>query len=177
MTAASNHFLVGRPGVGKTTLLLKVAQRLKALRVGGFFTREIREAGGRVGFRVETFSGLSGTLAHISRQQGPHVGKYRVDVETFERIGVAGLENAVQEAQVILLDEIGRMELCSGRFRKAVVSALDSDKPVLATVMAQLDPFVDALKARTDVQMVEVGADNREHLAEELSAQLISEIQ
>ena len=177
MTATSNHFLVGRPGVGKTTLLLKVAQRLNAVRVGGFFTREIREAGGRVGFRVETFCGLSGTLAQVSRQQGPHVGKYRVDVGAFERIGVAGLEKAVQEAEVILMDEIGRMELCSGRFQQAVLAALDSDKPVLATVMAHLDPFVDALKARADVRVVKVTTDNREHLAEELSAQLMSEIQ
>ncbi len=163
--------------MGKTTLLLKVAQRLNAVRVGGFFTREIREAGGRVGFRVETFSGLSGTLAHVSCQQGPQVGRYRVNVEAFERIGVAGLENAVQEAGVILMDEIGKMELFSGRFQKAVVSALDSDKPVLATVMAQLDPFVDALKARADVQVVEVTSNNREHLAEELSARSILEIQ
>ena len=177
MSAASNHFLVGRPGVGKTTLLLKVAQRLNAVRVGGFFTREIREAGRRVGFRVETFSGLSGTLAHVSRQQGPQVGKYRVDVGAFERIGVAGLENAVREAEVILMDEIGKMELCSGRFQKAVLSALDSEKPVLAAVMAHFDPFVDALKARPDVRVVEVTTDNREHLAEELSARLVSEIQ
>lgn len=101
MIAPLNHFLVGRPGVGKTALLLKIAQRLGAVRIGGFFTREIREARARVGFRVETFSGLSGVLAHVSHQQGPRVGKYRVDVATFEQVGVWGLENAVAEADVI----------------------------------------------------------------------------
>lgn len=176
MTAASNHFLVGRPGIGKTTLLRRVAQRLGAVRVGGFFTQEVREAGGRVGFRVETFSGLSGILAHTSRREGPQVGKYRVDVVAFERVGVGGLENAVDEADVILIDEIGKMELHSERFRKAVLSALDSAKPVLATVMAHSDPFLDALKARSDVRVVEVTTENREHLAEELAAQLMLEI-
>lgn len=176
MTVASNHFLVGRPGVGKTTLLLKVAQRLSAVRVGGFFTQEIREAGERMGFRVETFSGLAGTLAHVCRQEGPRAGKYGVDVAAFERIGVAGLERAIKEADVILIDEIGRMELNSRRFQKAVLSALDSDKPVMATVMAHFDPFAEALKARADVQLVEVTKESRERLVEELGTQLMSEI-
>jgi nucleoside-triphosphatase len=177
MAAASNHFLVGRPGVGKTTLLLKIAQRLGTARIGGFFTQEIRVAGGRVGFRVETFSGVASTLAHVSGQQGPRVGKYHVDVGAFERIGVAELESAIKEADVILVDEIGKMELFSECFRKAVLSALDSEKPVLATVMAHADPFVDALKARADVRAVEVTMENRDRLPEELAVQLLSEIQ
>jgi nucleoside-triphosphatase len=176
MTTASNYFLVGRPGVGKTTVLLKIAQRLSPIQIGGFFTQEIRAGAGRVGFRVETFSGVSGTLAHVSRQQGPRVGKYHVDLAAFEQIGAAGLENAVKEAAVILVDEIGKMELFSERFRKAVVSALDSDKPVIATVMASADPFVDALKARADVRVVEVTTDNRDRLPEELAAQLKLEV-
>lgn len=176
MGAAANYFLVGRPGVGKTTVLRQIAQRLTAVRIGGFFTQEIRAGGARVGFRVETFSGLSATLAHVARQQGPRVGKYGVDLATFERIGVAGLEQAIEQADVILVDEIGKMELFSQRFRQAIVVALDSDKPVLATVMARPDPFVDALKARADVRLLEVTPLNRDRLADELAAALMSHI-
>lgn len=76
-----------------------------------------------------------------------------------------------------MVDEIGRMELFSERFRTAVLSALDGGKPVLATVMAHADPFVDALKARADVRVVELTAENRERLAAELAAQVMAAFQ
>ncbi len=167
-----NLFLFGRPGVGKTTLLVNVAKRLSWVRLGGFFTCEIRKAGNRVGFRVETFSGEAATLAHVSFTHGLHVGKYGVDVAEFERVGVTALENAIKAADVILVDEIGKMELFSERFRVAVVCALDAPKPVLATVMAYSNVFVDALKARPDVKLIEVTVSNRNRLVTELADEL-----
>lgn len=158
--------------MGKTTLLVKVAERLTELQIGGFFTREVREGPKRVGFRVETFSGVSGVLAHVAGKRGPRVGKYVVDTAEFERVGVAGLEDAVQAADAIFIDEIGKMELFSQLFRAALVRALDSPKPVLATVMAYPDPFVDGLKARPDVQLISVTQSNRDRLVDELAAQI-----
>lgn len=171
---ALNYLLTGRPGAGKTTLLLKIAAGLSGLRIGGFFTREIRENGSRVGFRIETFSGESGILAHTAGKSRPCVGKYRVDVPTFERIGVDGLENALAEADVIFIDEIGKMELFSRRFREVLVRVLDSAKTVVATVMAYRDPFSDALKARPDIRLMEVSPTNRDLLAGELVKQIIA---
>ncbi len=167
-----NLFLVGRPGVGKTTLLVKVAERLTDLRIGGFFTREVREGTKRVGFRVETFSGATGILACVVGKHGPRVGKYVVDTAEFERVGVAGLEDAIQAADVIFIDEIGKMELFSQRFRVALVRALDCRKPVLATVMAYPDPFVDGLKTRPDALLIAVTESNRDRLVDELAAQI-----
>ena len=80
-----NILLSGRPGVGKTTLLRKLAARLPGVGVGGFFTEELRERGSRVGFRVATFDGEEGILAHRSGRSGPRVGKYVVDSAAFER--------------------------------------------------------------------------------------------
>lgn len=142
--------------------------RLKDVRLGGFYTREIRDGNRRVGFSVETFSGASGILAHVSHKHGPRVGKYGVDTAEFERVGVTGLEEAVLAADVVLVDEIGKMELTSQRLRTTLLRVLDSPKPVLATVMAYTDPLVDALKTRPDVQLIEVTPSNRDSLVDEL---------
>lgn len=162
------YLLVGRPGVGKTTLLRKIAAGLSGYSIGGFFTQEIRERGRRVGFSVETFDGRKGIMAHGAFNTGPRVGKYRVDVKTFEQLGVRELERALRESDIILIDEIGKMEMFSSRFRKAVLSALDSDLPLVATVMASPLPFADALKAHPDITLLEVNLHNRDRLAGEI---------
>lgn len=139
---------------------------------GGFFTEEMREGGSRVGFRVETFAGESGILSHIARATGSRVGKYRVDLASFESIGVAALERAVKSAEVILIDEIGKMELFSKRFQEAVLAALQSGKPVVATIMARSNAFADMLKSRPDVEIVEVTLANRDALVEDVVRRL-----
>ncbi|MFO8009313.1 MAG: NTPase [Dehalococcoidia bacterium] len=164
----NNLFLEGRPGVGKTTLLRNAANRLADFRIGGFYTSEIREGGARVGFAIETFPGVTGVLAHFSYREGPRVGKYTVDVNTFEKIGVRELERALSDSDIILIDEIGRMELLSAEFRKVVVACLDSNKPVTATIMSRPDPFVDQLKDRSDCRLLKVTAKDREALVERI---------
>ena len=89
-----NYLLTGRPGVGKTTVLCSLAARLTNVSVGGFFTQEIRDGGSRVGFCIETFDGRSGILSHVDHEDGPRVGKYRVNVAELEQIGVAAVEKA-----------------------------------------------------------------------------------
>lgn len=167
-----NVLLQGNPGIGKTTLLCRLAEHLFYVRTGGFFTEEIREKGRRVGFRIETFSGQSGILSHVSFQNGPRVGKYRVDVSQFESIGVAALDDALENADLVLVDEIGRMELFSKRFQERVLTCLDSTKSVIATVMSRPHPFVDRIKSRSDVQIVEVTLKNRDRLAERIVDQI-----
>jgi len=170
----NNILLEGEPNVGKTTLLCNIAERISHVGIGGFYTEEIREKGRRVGFRLETFSGESGILSHTKFKNGPRVGKYRVDVPGFERIGVAGLERALSGSSVILIDEIGKMELFSERFKEVVNQCLDSEKVVLATVMSRSHPFVDCLKIRSDVQLSEVTIGNRDQLEPKLIKEIVS---
>lgn len=71
-------FLTGRPGIGKTTVMRRIAAFLTGWRLGGFYTEEIRESGQRQGFRVVTFEGVQKIMAHSRIHSPCRVGKYRL---------------------------------------------------------------------------------------------------
>lgn len=152
--------LSGRPGVGKTTLIKKWIDAHQG-QCGGFFTQELRESGARVGFEIVTLDGQRALLAHVRRRGTPRVGKYGVYVAHVEAVAVPAIEQAVAVADYVVIDEIGKMELLSDAFRAAVLSAVDSPRTVLGTVMLRGDPWVDDLRNRADVRVVVVTIHNR----------------
>jgi nucleoside-triphosphatase len=152
-----------RPGAGKTTAIGRLAERLDA--PGGFLTREMRSKGRRIGFEIETFGGERGVLAHVDLPGPPRVGRYGVDLEEFERLALPSLDSP---AGVVLIDELGKMELASERFRDAVLALFDGDVPIVATVHTFRHPFTDALKARPEVSLVKLTRANRDGLPHEL---------
>ena len=167
--------ITGAPGSGKTTLIRAVLAELSA-KAGGFVTEEIRERGERTGFRVSALDGRAGTFASTRGTRGPRVGRYRVDVSAFETVGVTALEAATCEADLIVVDEIGKMELCSPRFVQALEAALASPKPILGTILQAPHPWTDALKRRPRVELYRLTERNREDLKGALLARLRSEV-
>jgi nucleoside-triphosphatase len=161
--------LTGRPGVGKTTVVKAVAELLGD-RAGGFYTEEIRGPGGRKGFRLVTLDGQEAVMAHVDlKGRGrPRVSRYGVDVAAIERVGVAALRRAMQGGQIVVIDEIGKMELYCGPFKDIVLQAVGGSHTVLATVMAKPNPWVDGLKAMPQVEMWEVTLQNRDGMIEEI---------
>jgi nucleoside-triphosphatase len=161
--------LTGRPGCGKTTLIKHVARNL-AQRAAGFYTEEIRGRGGRVGFKIVTLDGDEAVLAHVDFKTSERLAKYGLDLSALESVGVKAIRDAVRARQcVVVIDEIGPMEIRSAIFRDAVNEALDSEVPLLATIFARSLPFTDAIKSRGDVTLIEVQASNRDRLVSELS--------
>lgn len=127
----------------------------------GFITREIRVRGSRVGFSINTLDGKNGVLAHVASKSRFRVGRYGVQVETIDNIAVPSLK--VTTANVlIVIDEIGKMECFSEVFRKAVLDVLDSPNPVLATIALKGNAFIQSLKSREDVSVIELNQANRD---------------
>ena len=137
--------------------------RERDIPVTGFTTEEIRERGRRVGFAVETVAGENATLAHIDLPGPPRVGKYGVDLRVLERLAIPALRAAA--GVLVVIDELGKMELASSAFRDAVERVFASTAGVIATVHTFRHPFTDALKARPDVERLQVTAANRDDLA------------
>ncbi len=164
MRSRRTLLLAGRPGVGKTTIIKHIAQALGD-RAGGFYTEEILGPGGRKGFRVIALDGQQATLAHVDVRSRSKVGRYGVDVAGFERVGVAALQRAIDGTEIVIFDEIGKMELFSSRFKSAVIKALDCGKPVIATAMIAAEPWIDALKRMPGVRTIEVTKQNRGTMA------------
>jgi nucleoside-triphosphatase len=161
-------FLTGHPGVGKTTVLTRIVDELKrrGFKVGGMVTNEVKENGERVGFTIVNLSsGTIGWLARTSQHSGPQIGRYHVCLEDLESVGVKAILDAVACADVVVIDEVGPMELFSASFRDAVMKALESGKTVLGTIHYRAThPLVVTIKNRSDTEIIEVTTNNRSEL-------------
>jgi nucleoside-triphosphatase len=156
-----NIFLTGAPSSGKTTVIKKVIERLE-MPVNGFYTEEERIEGTRTGFLMKTVDGKAGYLAHQDIESCFYIRRYGVSIENIENIAVPAI--APVGNNVIILDEIGKMECFSEIFRKAAVTALDSPNIVLGTITFGGDEFIQGIKSRPDIKIIEVTVQNRDKL-------------
>jgi len=160
--------LTGSPGVGKTTVLLRVVESLKAkgYSVGGMLSREVRSDKTRVGFEIlDLSSDRRGWLAHVNQKSGPSVGKYRVNLEDLDNIGANAIVNAAENFDVVVIDEIGPMELFSEKFKEAVRRAVEGGKLVVGVVHWKArDRLIDEVKKREDIEIIVVTYENRNKL-------------
>lgn len=164
--------IVGRPGIGKTTAMQGIANALRGRPVDGFLTEELREEGQRKGFWFSPLDGRQVLLAHRDLPSGHRVGPYRVNVSVLDTVAVAVIHRAIAHALVLLVDELGGMELCSRPFQAALQQALDHGPSVVATANVSPIPFLDAVKRRKDVELIPLSSANRAVIQEELIARL-----
>jgi nucleoside-triphosphatase THEP1 len=165
--------LTGPPRVGKTTCIERLLERIEAP-AAGFFTREVRREGRRVGFDIETLDGRRGILARAGHKSSWRVGRYGVDLPGFEALALPALEAGLASGALLVIDEIGKMELFSEAFRSLVRRAVDGPQAVVGTVMVGNPPFVRCLKSHPAVRLIEVTEANRDELPAKLARKLVA---
>ena len=153
------YLLTGKPGTGKTSLIKQAVAGMGS-KAGGFYTEEIRSEGVRLGFRLVTLDGQSAILAHVNIHSPYRVSKYGVDIDNLDRVGVSALLKAAQQCDLVVVDEIGKMELFSANFREAILQIINSGKRVLGTIMLNANPWADAIKLKPQVNLVVVTRAN-----------------
>ncbi len=182
-TIKVNLLITGLPGVGKSSLINKIIEeaRSRKLKVGGILTPEVRsEARGknvRMGFLIiNLLTQEQDFLAKVGVDSRYRVSKYGVIKENIENIGVKGLIQAVKEADLIIIDEIGKMELLVSEFVVAVREAFNSSKPVLGTIGKTVQhPFINEVNKREDVQILDLTRSNRDEVYQKVFTKIIAE--
>ena len=164
----SAYLLTGPPGTGKTRLIMEALGEISGEGAGGFYTEEIRDQVARKGFRVVTLDGQTATLAHINIKGRHRVGKYGVDLEVMEEIAVPALRRAAEKGQLVIIDEIGRMELMSTGFRQVVAEIIKGGHRVLGTITLNPHPPADAIKQRPEVDLVPMTGSNSRQVLEDI---------
>ncbi len=152
-------FITGTPGVGKTSLLKEVT--LPYLKhIGGFFTHTIIENNKRAGFLLKTCAGEEGVLAKKGMESKHKLNKYGIDISIIDNLGVTSLESAIKTNNLIVIDEIGSMEIISPKFCETVVKCINSDKHILATIRYNAQPFTDDIKRMDNCEILVLTRDN-----------------
>jgi len=156
-------WLTGPPGVGKTTVIQRVAKALPNESLGGFYTEEIRYRDIRQGFRLEGFRGGSAVMAHVEFPKRYRVGRYGVDLGAIDEISSTALSRE-PPADIYLVDEVGKMECMSTRFINALLALLDGPYTIVGTIARSGGGLIADLKRRPESTLWEVTRDNREEM-------------
>ena len=162
-----NIFITGLPGCGKTTLIKEILKELK-IPAKGFFTEEIRREGERIGFKIVTLSGKEGILAKKGFKSPYRVSKYGVILKDLEEIGVKEIEEGLKENKIIIIDEIGKAEMFSKKFKQIVLAALNSKNMVLGTIKLTPDPFTNKIRKRKDTIIFNLTRENRAEIKKKI---------
>ncbi|MGB9817287.1 MAG: NTPase [Desulfurococcaceae archaeon] len=172
------YVITGKPGVGKSTLFNAIIEVLKknGFNVGGIIAPEVRENGVRVGFKVinlltseETWLARKDFSSHVK------VGSYGVLVHEANELVKKAILNALGEADVIAIDEVGPMELKLPSFKPLLLKALDSGKPVIAVIHYRLSDREILLKLETSERIV-VSVENREYMRKTIPEKILKEL-
>ena len=156
----NNILVTGPPRSGKSTLIEKVVQKISRPATG-FFTQELREKGRRVGFSITTLQGMTGVLAHQSIRSTFRVGKYGVNLEDLDQIAVPSMLPSTPD-QIVVVDEIGKMECFSRLFKETLIKVLSSDNLVIGSVAIKGDRFIQSIKQRDDVSLISISQNTRD---------------
>lgn len=165
----TNILITGIPGIGKTTLIEQILFELNkvGLSILGFITKEVREGNKRIGFTIELIennqlSGIKYTLATKTGTRTPYrIGSYNVEIQNLETVvDYLAKQQSKKKLDLIIIDEIGKMELLSNKFRKYIIEVLDSRK-LLATISLKDNLFTKQVKARKDTILL-ILQDRRE---------------
>lgn len=138
---------------------------MRSVNIVGFYTAEIRSTGSRLGFELQGINGERRILAHVDIDSRYRVGRYGVDIDGFE-VFLNTLDLLDPDVELIVIDEIGKIELFSSRLQRLVRNVLNYDKQVLATISLKGNEFIREIKKRSDIHLFEATHGNRDRLPE-----------
>lgn len=159
-----NLFLTAKPRTGKSTAIKKIVSEIGKDKCVGFITEEIKEEGKRVGFKIITMDGREGVLASITTISDVRLSRYGIDIKTFEDLCISTISNIEDSNKIIIIDEVGPIQMFSERFKKALIEALGNSNDIIGTVFFDQHPWIDGFKEIEGVKLINVTVENRDEI-------------
>ena len=171
--------VTGLPRSGKSAVMTKVVSMLADERrdemrargddvaaaklLGGMRCEPVSENGERVGFKCVNFqTGEEAIMAHKSIDSRMRVLGYGIDTEALESIAVPAIQEAMDDYEVLVIDEIGKFSVECEPFVEIVRKAMEVDKPTLLTLHKKSrHPLLQDIRRRDDARILEVTPVNR----------------
>jgi nucleoside-triphosphatase len=171
------YLLTGKPQVGKTRAIKQIVDGLGKKHCGGFYTEEIRVQGARTGFQLVTLDGQHVLFAHTDVKSAIRVGRFGICLDSLEAVGITVLYKMMETNKLIVIDEIGLMQVHSEQFKRAVLDVLKSPLPLLGTISLQPHPWLDQMKQQETVRLYELMHDNYDDVVRTLIVLVRAELQ
>jgi nucleoside-triphosphatase THEP1/ADP-ribose pyrophosphatase YjhB (NUDIX family) len=172
----SVFLLTGSPRMGKTTLIKKLINEIGSDICGGFYTEEITNSNERVGFRCVSINGESVEIASVESPSKTRIGRYGIDIERFEKFAIKILQEALITKKIIVIDEIGFMQMLSSTFQKIVQEIVSNKNIVLGTIPLDSHPEIDQIKYLNEVEIISINEFNRDMISEFLVKDILKSI-
>lgn len=169
----SAFLLTGKPRMGKTTMIKKLINGIGLENCGGFYTEEITNLNDRIGFRCVSITGESVEIANVESTSKTRVGRYGINVEQFEEFAVRILQNDLHSKKILVIDEIGFMQMLSKPFQKIVQQIITDEKLVIGTIPLDSHPEIDKIKCLKEVKITSLNELNRDRILEPLKKDIL----
>lgn len=158
----NNILLTGQIKAGKSTILNKSIQKLN-LSPTGFKTLPYLINNEVTGFYITDSLSSATQNAYSLIGKKKHDGKWSSIPDTFNIIGTQILNKSLNSnKKVILMDELGFFETKALTFQEYVFNCLNSNKIVIGAIKPIHTTFLNQIRNRKDIIIIEVNIDNRQ---------------
>lgn len=164
-------FLTGPPRSGKSTAIKTIINTLGHEKFKGFYTEEIRMNDKREGFKIITMDGREGILASIHFESDVRLSRYGLDMNVFEELCISSIKND-SEDKIILIDEVGPMQMYSQKFKTYLETIMKDNSPVLGTIYVDEHPWIDGFKKDHELELIHVNPTNRDDVPKDIISKL-----
>jgi nucleoside-triphosphatase len=164
--------LSGEPRVGKTTALKKIIQMIGENNCIGFYTEEIRDEFDRIGFDCVSLNGRRERIADVNFKNDTRMGRYGIDIEAFEDFLSYAIKRSSGSSKIIIIDEIGPMQLLSKKFKQEIINILTGPNSVIGTIFCKKHPDVDEIKKIPGIKVYSITSKNRNTILENILCEI-----
>lgn len=160
--------LTGEPRVGKSTAIKKIINSIGIEHFGGFYTEEIRADGERTGFQIITLNGEKGKIADVNFESPLKISRYKIKLDFLEKIAIPELYNAMNLNKIIIVDEIGPMQVFSKNFKNVISELIHSNSTFLGTIFLKPYDWINEIKQNSNIKIVRLDMSNRDNVPSDI---------